>query len=253
MIQAPPTWLKAWRVLTLRLKSLMKEMIAKMMMVVNLGLMPRDVLQALPPMVDVKENPVTCNHSKCRRYGNAHGRFADCLQCGLKWVWNDKVKKWEDRVLKDTQKTGSKGRSTALQPLPAPSSATIAASSQAALQATCKTKPTRSRRESGVPSAHTMHQEGHWTNFYEMEHHLDHLSENQYLEAFNVMEQEPPFVHEPRNFFEMAFFNDEIYKADRLKMQHEADQKRWERLVELGVVSTEGDDIFDWEDVDSRL
>ena len=94
---------------------------------------------------------------------------------------------------------------------------------------------------------------GHWTNFYEMEHHLDHLSENQYLEAFNVMEQEPPFAHEPRNFFEMAFFNEEIYKADRLKMQHEADQKRWERLVELGVVSTEGDDIFDWEDVDSRL
>ena len=91
------------------------------------------------------------------------------------------------------------------------------------------------------------------TTFYEMEHHLDHLSENQYLEAFNIMEQEPPFAHEPRNFFEMAFFNEEIYRADRLKMQHEADQKRWERLVELGVVSTEGDDIFDWEDVDSRL
>ena len=59
------------------------------------------------------------------------------LQCGLKWVWNDKVKKWEDRVLKDAQRTGSKGRST-LQPCRHPS-ATIAASSQAGLQATCKT------------------------------------------------------------------------------------------------------------------
>lgn len=31
--------------------------------------------------------------------------------------------------------------------------------------------------------------------------------------------------------------------------------KRWERLVELGVVSltTEGDEVYDWEEVDPHL
>ena len=52
----------------------------------------------------------------------------------------------------------------------------------------------------------------------------------------------------PRNFYEEAFFNEEVYKPERMKMQQDADIKRWERLMELGVVSTEGDEIYDWED-----
>ena len=110
-VHSEPTWLKAWRQMVLRLKNMVKGIIWQM---------------------------VQCTHGKCRRYGNAHGRFATCLQCGLKWVWNNDLNKWEDRLLKEGQKAGSKGRSTPLQPLPAPSLQTIAASSQAALQATSK-------------------------------------------------------------------------------------------------------------------
>lgn len=201
----------------LRLKNMVKGIIWQMVQAVRLGLMSRDLLHALPPQLEMKENPLTCTHGKCRRYGNAHGRFATCLQCGLKWVWNNDLNKWEDRLLKEGQKAGSKGRSTPLQPLPAPSSQTIAASSQAALQATSKSvaKPVRSktdRRAIGYP------REGVWTNFYDMDYKLGHLTESQYLEAFNVMEQDHPFMHTPRNFFEEAFFYDEIYKPDRLKM-----------------------------------
>lgn len=89
--------------------------------------------------------------------------------------------------------------------------------------------------------------DGPWTNFYELNYHMEHLTEEQYMEAWNIMEQDPPFEHPPRNFFEEAFWNEEIYKPERQKMQQEADLKRWERLVELGVVSTEGDEIYDWE------
>lgn len=91
------------------------------------------------------------------------------------------------------------------------------------------------------------HMDGPWTNFYELTYHMEHLTEEQYMEAWNIMEQDPPFEHPPRNFFEEAFWNEEIYKPERQKMQQEADLKRWERLVELGVVSTEGDEIYDWE------
>lgn len=88
-----------------------------------------------------------------------------------------------------------------------------------------------------------------------MEYKFDHLNDAQYLEAFNVMEQEHPFTHSPRNFFEEAFFYDEVYKEARLKIMQEADMKRWERLVELGVVRLTNDleEVYDWEEVDSQL
>ncbi len=86
-----------------------------------------------------------------------------------------------------------------------------------------------------------------------MSYTLEHLTEPQYLEAWNIMEQSPPFDNPPRNFYEEAFFSEEVYKPDRMRMQQEADMKRWERLVELGVVSTEGDEIYDWEDCSSQL
>ena len=139
-----------------------------------------NVLQALPPMVDVKENPVTCNHSKVPSVQAMPtvGSQTAC-SCGLKWVWNDKVKKWEDRVLKDTQKNWIKRTLYGIAALAGnPPQQTIAASSQAALQATCKTKPTRSQEgirstqcPYNAPGGDTGPTSTRWN------HHLDHLSE----------------------------------------------------------------------------
>ena len=72
-----------------------------------------------------------------------------------------------------------------------------------------------------------------------------------YLEAFDIVNQEPPFSHTPRNFAEHAFFNEEIYKEQRKAMQEQAGLLRWERLIEMGVVSSEGDEIYDWQSVET--
>ena len=82
---------------------------------------------------------------------------------------------------------------------------------------------------------------------------LDHLSEELYLEAFNIMEQMPPFHREPRTLAEHAFFNEEVFKEDRIRLQKADNDRRWERMVELGVISTEGDPIYDWEEVEQEL
>ena len=98
----------------------MFETILAMMRAINLGAMPREVLQALPPRVELKKSPANCQHTSCKRFGDAHGRFATCLQCGSGWKWSQEAQMWETR-----DHPGSKGRSTHLQPLPPPSSATI--------------------------------------------------------------------------------------------------------------------------------
>ena len=137
-----------------------------------------------------------------------------------------------------------------MQPLPLPSSETIASSSTLVPTAAYSTRPTELRVRAKTRALHPRsHLDGHWTNFYEMNHDLSHLNQEQYLEAWNIMEQDHPFAQPARNFYEEAFFYDEVYKEDRARMQQQADLKRWERLVELGVVSTEGDEIYDWEEI----
>lgn len=66
-------------------------MIVSMVRVAQLGLLPRDLLQAVPPHLDkVKENPATCKHEKCKRFGNLHGRYATCLTCGTRLEQRDR-------------------------------------------------------------------------------------------------------------------------------------------------------------------
>ena len=77
----------------------------------------------------MKVHPKDCNHNKCKRYGNAHGRYADCLECGTKWIWSKDKQLWVDRFEAEAMKSppdGSKSRSSRSQPLPPPSSMTIA-------------------------------------------------------------------------------------------------------------------------------
>lgn len=83
-----------------------------------------------------------------------------------------------------------------------------------------------------------------------MDHNLEHLSHENYLLAWNIMEQDPPFSEEPRSFAEHAFYNEEVFAEERKRITAEADQVRWEKLLELGVITTEGTEIYDWEEVD---
>ncbi len=85
-----------------------------------------------------------------------------------------------------------------------------------------------------------------------MSYTLDHLSQENYMLAWNIMEEAPPFSGEPRTFAEHAFYNEEIYAEDRKKLTSQADQKRWDLLLELGVIQTEGDEIYEWEEVDAN-
>ena len=48
------------------------------------------------------------------------------------------------------------------------------------------------------------------------------------------------FHREARTFAEHAFFNEEVYKEDRIRLQKADNDRRWERMVELGVISAEG-------------
>ena len=82
-----------------------------------------------------------------------------------------------------------------------------------------------------------------------MDHNLDHLSEENYMLAWNIMEEQAPFTQEPRSFAEHAFYNEEIYAEERKKITAKADQERWDKLLELGVINTEGNEIYDWEQV----
>lgn len=44
-----------------------------------------------PEELDVKD----CKHSMAKRYGNRHGRFAKCLQCGARFKWNQTADTWD--------------------------------------------------------------------------------------------------------------------------------------------------------------
>jgi len=100
------------------------------------------------------------------------------------------------------------------------------------------------------PSGDT--ENGPWTNFWQMNPMLDHLSEELYLEAFDIMEQPPPYARTPRTFMEHAFFNEEHFRPDRTRLQKEEDDRRVARMLELGVISTEGDPIYDWTEVQAQ-
>lgn len=253
MIQPPPAWLKAWRLIVTRMKFLFKNMVINMLQVINLGMAPRSLLLAIPPQLDsMKVHPKDCKHNKCKRYGNAHGRYADCLECGTKWIWSKDKQLWVDRFEAEAMKSpphGSKSRSSRLQPLPPPSSMTIApAGAMPKAGYTSRPSELRARAKTRPASPRTL-MSGPWTNFYLMEHSLDHLSEENYMLAWNIMEEQAPFTQEPRSFEEHAFYNEEIFAEDRKKITAKADQERWDKLLELGVISTEGNEIYDWEQV----
>lgn len=116
MLPTPPQWLIHWKKMVSCLVNFKKNLFYQMVVAVRLGLMPRSWLQeAVPPHVTLKNHPSRCDHQNIKRHGNAHGRFALCQDCGMKWKWDNNLEKWVDFH-------GSRSSSTRSLPLPSPSS-----------------------------------------------------------------------------------------------------------------------------------
>ena len=128
----PPTWLKAWRELVIKLMMVPFRTFRAMSRMVKLGLKHRDwltleerFLQHQEQTTKVEPPPAwDCIHADCRRYGNRHGRFAECKRCLQRFRWDDNVAGW---LVRGGDKSASSTR------LPAPSSSNIIPPSLAAM------------------------------------------------------------------------------------------------------------------------
>ncbi|CAL1128378.1 unnamed protein product [Cladocopium goreaui] len=248
MHQPPPAWLASWRRIVLIIKNVFKVFIRQAVCLINLSLMPRDVLQALPPQVSIRASPDTCDHFQCKRYGNPRGRFAQCLQCLTKWKWNEALEKWQPH--------GPSAHSSRLRPLPPPSSATIATSVPSSTAATrAATSEAKAKATPGPTSNTSAAPQTQWTSFDDMELHMDHLTEEEQVEVMQIMIQESPIralQMGTHNWMWEAWANDPGHEEDRQRVELQADQKRWDRLIELGVIQNPDSEIYDfeWNEVD---
>ncbi|CAK9103941.1 unnamed protein product [Durusdinium trenchii] len=220
--------------------------------------MPRDWLQsAVPPILSPRLDPDSCEHKDIKRYGNAHGRFARCNQCLRKWRWNTKKGDWD---IWYSRGDGSPSSSSAPLPLPQPSSKATPplGASPKKIKPKFKAAPAALQRQARIrdyertdPTSTAL---SGWTNFrlgYTL--HTDHLDEQGQYELFQILEQESPLQAEPTTVAEHIFLNEETYQPQREKLEMLADRKRHERLVEMGVLREEDDEIMDWGLVDHEL
>ena len=213
----------------MNIRNMFKNFLRHMMMMINLKAMPRDVLQAIPPAVPPTANPRTCQHPTTRRYGNAHGRFAECLTCGTKWKWNQES--WVPH--------GRKERFAHLQPLPPPSSATIsqpASSAMRSMRPKALPKPS-TRPPAGYPmigpsTSWTTFSPGEmWTSFNPGDMRTDHLTPSEMEEVVQIISQESPIVEmlhrDDLTWIEEAWLTEDMYLQDRAQREAASNQARW--------------------------
>ena len=241
--------------MVLAMYGFVSNLITYMTKAARLHLVPRDFLWRAFPPYDAVQAPVPlpkdCDHAKVKRHGNAHGRFATCLTCHMKWRWNATVEKWETKV-------SSPSSSTPLQPLPAPSSATILRDSEAAMLSKgvkAKPKPTKrpgyAKTTSSASSTASASQR-FWTDFSAWELKTEHLPADLQHEVWQICEQASPLDAEPANMTEYMFLNELSFEAQRTSMEKTADQRRHHRLMELRVIPhqeihlDDEDETFDW-------
>lgn len=118
MYGPPPQWLRAWKKFVNKMVHYLKHLTILMVRACNLGMLPRQCLQdyVLPELKVIgSRNQMTCQHPEYKRYGNATGRYAQCVACGRKWKWDVEMDNWLDF-------RGSQSSSTRSPPLPLPSS-----------------------------------------------------------------------------------------------------------------------------------
>ena len=245
MHQAPPPWLVSWQRVVSRLKNLMMMALRTILQLVNLGIMPRSALQVFPPETHVRPSTTTCVHLQCRRYGNPHGRYAQCLTCETKWKWNPTEELWVQH--------GQRASSSRSQPLPPPCSATIATSlgaPKSKSRATAKIRPQPERRS---PPTIRPRQSESWTTFGPTVMALDHLTEDQRYEVWQIVHQDSPLDGPHNTMAEHIFHNEETFREAREALERTADEARWTRLMELGVLTNPDDPIYDWDSVEPEV
>ncbi|CAL1170840.1 unnamed protein product, partial [Cladocopium goreaui] len=243
--KAPPPWLVSWQRVVSRLKNLMMMALRTILQLVNLGIMPRSALQVFPPEIHVRPSTTTCEHLQCRRYGNPHGRYAQCLTCETKWKWNPTEELWVQH--------GQRASSSRSQPLPPPCSATIATSlgaPKSKSRATAKIRPQPERRS---PPTIRPRQSESWTTFDPTVMALDHLTEDQHYEVWQIVHQDSPLDGPHNTMAEHIFHNEETFREAREALERTADEARWTRLMELGVLTNPDDPIYDWDSVEPEV
>ena len=209
----------------------------------------------IPPAVPPTANPRTCQHPTTRRYGNAHGRFAECLTCGTKWKWSQES--WVPH--------GRKERSAHLQPLPPPSSATISQPASSAMrsmrpkaQPKASTRPPAGYPMIGPSTSWTTFRPGEmWTSFNPGDMRTDHLTPSEMEEVVQIISQESPIVEmqhrDDLTWIEEAWLTEDMYLQDRAQREAASNQTRWDRLTQLGAIGDMEEEIYEWEEVDDSL
>ena len=107
MLRQPPTWLTNWRALVLHVMLLPLNTFKMMLKMVKLGMKNR-IWVTIQEAIELRQeqteeiklllqrsDPSTCTHPHCKRYGNRHGRYCQCLRCGQKFRWDHLRNGWE--------------------------------------------------------------------------------------------------------------------------------------------------------------
>jgi hypothetical protein len=79
-----------------------------------------------------------------------------------------------------------------------------------------------------------------------------HLTTEQQMEVFNIVNQEDPRTAEPSNWEQQAFLTEDVFQEARDEIARRSDQRRHERLMELCVLPThdiETEEFYDWSSV----
>ena len=94
----------------------------------------------------------------------------------------------------------------------------------------------------------------HWTVFNPDELKLDHLTDAQMQEVFEITQEEDPVQEMRRStgltWVQEAWAWEDVYQTSRDQVVMESNQKRWTRLMELGVLVDPEEDTYEWEDLD---
>eukprot|EP00435_Cladocopium_sp_Y103_P069341 s209_g33.t1 len=216
------------------------------MTAIKFKILPRSVLQALPPEMPKLEkmDPAKCPHAYTRRYGNMHGSFAKCQQCNQTFKWNKDTGLWDHH--------GSKGHSLPSRHLPPPSSETIsvpAAKPKTAPSSSTRTSRTSRPKAYPEPVEYPLPEPYQWTIYPDSMVMAPHLTEDQRMEVFNIISQEDPRNQEPQTWEQHAFLTEDVFQEARDEIAMRSDQHRRERLMELGVLPThdhETEEFYDW-------
>ena len=79
---------------------------------------------------------------------------------------------------------------------------------------------------------------------------LDHLTEDQRYEVWQIVHQPSPLDGPHNTLADHIFHNEETFRDAREALERTADEARWTRLMELGVLTNPDDPIYDWDNVE---